>query len=255
MNPDTVSSDLSQIISSDLDAYGSVSAIPETIGYLRTLGIEFGYGTTSMIQWVFEHIHVYTGLPWWGSILATTLFFRAALWRPVLLGQEHSTRLNLLRVKEPMYERMTEALKTATMAKDLVGVQAAKLAMKNIESQYNVKKFMPFISFVQIPIGFGMFRILRAMSDLPVPSLESGGVLWFTDLSVSDPWYILPFMGTLSMLATMRVCFSSLPPVSPRLRHVAANAMAGHEPLQHPPATASPEDDDHGPHARRPALH
>lgn len=204
-HPDTVTSDLSQIISSDLDAYGSVSAIPEKIGYLHTLGIEFGWGTTSILEWIFEHVHVYTGLPWWGTILATSVLLRAILWKPVLMGQEAGTRLNMLRLKEPGYARATEALKEATVSRDIIGSQAARLAMKQMEQKHGVNKFMPFISMVQIPIGFGMFRILRAMADLPVPSLENGGCLWFTDLTVPDPWYILPLIGPVAMVASMRV--------------------------------------------------
>lgn len=205
VHPDTVSTDLSQIITSDLDAYGSVSAIPETIGYLHTLGIEFGFGTTSMLQWLFEHIHVYSGFPWWGSILATSIVIRAALWKPSVMAQEASTRLTMMKQKEPDYDKAVEGLKVAMASRDQVGMSAMKMVMKNLEQKHGVNKLLPFINFIQIPIGFGMFRIIRAMAELPVPSLENGGCLWFTDLTVPDPYYILPLLGPVSMLATMRV--------------------------------------------------
>lgn len=205
VHPDTVAADLSQIITSDLDAYGSVSAIPEKIGYLHTLGIEFGYGTTSMIQWMLEHVHVYSGLPWAGSILATTLVIRALIWKPVMMGQEATTRMSIMKQKEPRYEKCLEAQKQAMTTRDQIGAQAARRAMAEIEQKYGVNKFLPFINFLQLPIGFGMYRVLRAMADLPVPSLEAGGYLWFTDLSIPDPTYILPIVGPLSMFVTMRV--------------------------------------------------
>ncbi|CAG5929147.1 unnamed protein product [Menidia menidia] len=37
------------------------------------------------------------------------------------------------------------------------------------------------------------------MAYLPVPSLQTGGALWFTDLSAADPFYILPFAVTGTM--------------------------------------------------------
>ena len=40
--------------------------------------------------------------------------------------------------------------------------------------------------------GFGAFRCLRGMTTLPVPGLSTEGWAWFTDLTVSDPYYILP---------------------------------------------------------------
>ncbi|KAK8048049.1 mitochondrial export translocase [Apiospora saccharicola] len=47
-----------------------------------------------------------------------------------------------------------------------------------------------------------MFRLLRAMAALPVPSLETGGIAWFTDLSVYDPTYALP-MATAVLAVAM----------------------------------------------------
>ncbi|KAK8067342.1 YidC/Oxa1 family membrane protein insertase [Apiospora hydei] len=49
-----------------------------------------------------------------------------------------------------------------------------------------------------------MFRLLRAMGALPVPSLETGGVAWFTDLSVYDPTYMLPLATALVTVAMFR---------------------------------------------------
>lgn len=158
-----------------------------------------------MIQWLLEHVHVYSGFPWWASILATSLLIRACLWKPIMLGQEHTTRLNILRRTEPGYERATEAWKESMVNKDVLAGQAAKAAMKALEEKHKVNKKLMFVNMIQLPIGFGMYRILKAMSDLPVPGLETGGLLWITNLTVPDPWYILPFVGPLTLMATMRV--------------------------------------------------
>jgi YidC/Oxa1 family membrane protein insertase len=37
------------------------------------------------------------------------------------------------------------------------------------------------------------------MSNLPVESLKAGGILWFTDLTVPDPYFILPVVTCLSL--------------------------------------------------------
>jgi len=37
-----------------------------------------------------------------------------------------------------------------------------------------------------------------------------GGILWFPDLSVADPYYILPVFTAVTMLITMEVCISYL---------------------------------------------
>lgn len=52
---------------------------------------------------------------------------------------------------------------------------------------------------VSAPIFFSYFVGLRRMVNAPVEALESGGLMWFADLTSKDPYFILPAMtcGTL----------------------------------------------------------
>lgn len=43
------------------------------------------------------------------------------------------------------------------------------------------------------------------MANLPVPSLQTGGLLWFQDLTLSDPTYILPLVVTATMWGVLEV--------------------------------------------------
>lgn len=58
---------------------------------------------------------------------------------------------------------------------------------------------------LQAPIFVSFFIALRKMADLPVPSLQTGGLWWFTDLTASDPFYILPIAVTGTMFAILEV--------------------------------------------------
>ena len=64
------------------------------------------------------------------------------------------------------------------------------------------------ILLLQVPIFFSVFFGLRKMAYLPVESLRTGGILWFTDLTVPDPFYALPLMTMASLLATLEVWFN-----------------------------------------------
>lgn len=46
--------------------------------------------------------------------------------------------------------------------------------------------------FAQTPIFLSMFWGLRGMTSAPVESMKTGGLLWFPDLTMADPYYILP---------------------------------------------------------------
>lgn len=43
------------------------------------------------------------------------------------------------------------------------------------------------------------------MANLPVPSLQTGGLLWFQDLTLSDPTYVLPLIVTATMWGVLEV--------------------------------------------------
>ena len=44
------------------------------------------------------------------------------------------------------------------------------------------------------------------MAQLPVESMATGGLGWFADLTVYDPYFVLPVASALTMLVTIEVC-------------------------------------------------
>ncbi|VDP86906.1 unnamed protein product [Echinostoma caproni] len=53
---------------------------------------------------------------------------------------------------------------------------------------------------IQIPIFLSVFAGIRGMTSVPVPSMREGGLAWFTDLTVPDPFYALPLISMGSIL-------------------------------------------------------
>ena len=60
-----------------------------------------------------------------------------------------------------------------------------------------VKNVLP--GMIQMPIFISMFLGLRKMANLPVPSMETGGILWFENLTMMDPFYMLPVLTSCSL--------------------------------------------------------
>ena len=46
---------------------------------------------------------------------------------------------------------------------------------------------------------------IREMANVPIESMKTGGMLWFTDLTVPDPYYVLPVLSCASFMATIEV--------------------------------------------------
>lgn len=54
-------------------------------------------------------------------------------------------------------------------------------------------------------IFMSMFFAIRGMAYLPVKSLETGGIFWFTDLTVADPFFVLPLITATSLMIHIRI--------------------------------------------------
>ncbi|KAK0652731.1 60Kd inner membrane protein-domain-containing protein [Cercophora newfieldiana] len=182
--------------------------VPETIGFLKTLGLDYGWGPTSMMQWCLEHIYVYTGLPWWASLGVLAVAIRAAIFKPSLTATAMGQKLQDAR-KNPRYEA---ALARARDVSDQFAAMAARQEVAQIHKAVGFKMWKTLVPFVNIPIGYGMFRLFRGMAALPVPSLVDGGLLWFQDLSIPDPLFILPMITSLIMFQSLRISWPYMAP-------------------------------------------
>lgn len=172
----------------ELSSYSTVP--PDTIGYLKSLGLDYGIGPTSLLEWVLEHIHVWGHLPWWSSIVATALLLRVAAFPLMLKSADAVAKMAAVQtVTAPIRERM----KQAQLNRDTLAVQTAQQELMQVFRSVGINPFSAFLPVVvQIPFGYATFKLTRAMASLPVPGLENAGILWFTDLTVADPYFILP---------------------------------------------------------------
>lgn len=175
--------------------------MPEHIGYLKEIGLDYGFGPTAMIEWTLEHIHIYMGLPWWGAIAATAVLMRAVTFPLYLKSADQAARNQaLLPVTKPISER----LQAAQRAGDQTGVMQAWTDLNATRKRAGLSytaQFTPML--VQSVLGFCSFKLMRGMANLPVPGMKEGGFGWITDLTVSDGYLLLPAM----MAGAMHVMF------------------------------------------------
>ena len=179
-----------------------INSIPEHIGYLKDLGLDFGLGPTSLIEYVIEHLHMWTGMPWWASIIATGLLIRLALAYPMLGASDTATKIqNLKHVAAPIQRKKLQY----QAAGNSMESAKAKAELDKLYKDNGVDARKAFIPFIQIPFGFGCYRLIKGMAALPVPGLAAESVVWLQDLTVADPYFILPALAAGMMYLTFKV--------------------------------------------------
>jgi YidC/Oxa1 family membrane protein insertase len=163
--------------------------VPEQIGFLKYLGLDYGWGPTAGMEWLLEHIHVLAGTPWWGSIILTTIFVRAVLFKAYMNASDNAAKLATIK---PLTLPLTKEMQAAQMNGNTEKVMQLRTELQLINKRAGISIIRSFIPMLQVFTGYGMFVLLRGMSRLPVPGLETGGILWFHNLTIADPYLIMP---------------------------------------------------------------
>ncbi|RFU30746.1 hypothetical protein B7463_g5613, partial [Scytalidium lignicola] len=184
--PEITSSSLEQATEFSSDA---LHQIPEQIGYLKSLGLEYGWGPTSAMEYILEHVHVYAGTPWWASIALTAALVRVVMLKPYVDAASNSAKLATVKpIIDPIRNEMTQA----RVAGDTTRMMSLRQDITRINKRAGIQTWKSFVPLVQVFAGFGTFILLRGMAKLPVPGLETGGALWFYNLTYPDPYMIIP---------------------------------------------------------------
>ncbi|KAJ6784827.1 hypothetical protein PWT90_06807 [Aphanocladium album] len=201
---------------SDLSAFGGGSGgrtaaeildlSPNELGYLHELGLDFGFGPTTAMQWLLENIHVSTGLGWGMSIVASAFALRGLMLIPHILQMRNGGRTALMQ-SDPRAVEMNRLMKEA-LADGVNGMekrQQATVIGNLLKKEYGVNNKNMLWLFVQFPFTIGLFKLVRQMGNLPVPGMETAGFAWFTDLTVRDPYFLLPALATGVMILSLQI--------------------------------------------------
>lgn len=169
---------------------------------LAELGLA-NYTPVGLIQNLLEFMHVDVGLPWWGAIVVGTVLARLAVFPVMVKGQREAAKLNNVL---PEMTKLTNRLNEAKRSGNKFEFAKAYSDLTLFQNQKGINPLRGFlVPLVQAPVFISFFIALRKMAYLPVPSLQTGGLLWFTDLTAADPFYILPLAVTGTMILVLEL--------------------------------------------------
>jgi len=141
------------------------------------------------------------GIPWWLSIAILTVIVRSLLF-PLTIRQVKSMRA--MQDLKPEMDRIRAKYKDNRQKQQ-----------EELMKLYQERKVNPFGSclplLVQMPIFIAMFYVIRGFGETH-ESFTEGGILWFQDLSVQDPFYILPVLSAVTMLAASEITSKNIDP-------------------------------------------
>ncbi len=130
------------------------------------------------------------GAPWWFSIVMLTVVVRTLLF-PLTFRQVKNMR--------KMQELKPDMDEIRARHKDDSRKQQQEIMKLYQERKVNpLGGCLPLV--VQIPIFIVLYYTIKKFEALE--SFTGGGLLWFKDLTVADPYFILPIVYVLTMMAS-----------------------------------------------------
>ena len=146
------------------------------------------------VESILVHIHDFTGLPWYGTIICSTLAFRLSflpIVRKQILASENFKKASSDRQKASKLWEKTKGHRTFNSMK--IYLQTLHAIKKKHDVRFLPLFFNPI--FIQIPAFITFFMTMRRMirhADTTTSELATGGILWFDNLTIPDETFLLP---------------------------------------------------------------
>ena len=156
---------------------------------------------TNLLGSGLEYFHDSWGLAWWLSIAVLTVIVRSLLF-PLTIKQVKSMRA--MQDLKPDMDRIR-----AQYSNNRQKQQEELMKLYQERSVNPLGGCLPIL--VQMPIFITMFYVIRSFG-VEHPSFSSGGILWFKDLTVADPTYLLPIISAVTMFAASEITAKNLDP-------------------------------------------
>jgi len=178
--------------------YPTTSSAPEIItsspdsGTMEVVGEmtvkALGSWPSDYALWTINAIHTGLDIPFWMAIAGTTFAIRTALLPISILTMKHAARMQKAKPEiDVLQNRMKQ-----DQSDDPNKLAMYQSQMAAVLEKHKVKPFLIFLfPLCQLPIFTSMFFGLQRLGT-HYPDATNGGMLWFTDLTVADPYYILP---------------------------------------------------------------
>jgi YidC/Oxa1 family membrane protein insertase len=153
-----------------------------------------------LLNWINET----AGLPCYAySIVGTTLAFRVLLFPLFVKGQRNSSRMAHCQPElKKLMEQMDKQKGNVDQAAQLRYTQQVKALFKKYDCSFFGSLVAPLAS---APMFMSFFFGLKNAPEIFPELLATGGMLWFPDLTVPDPYVIMPVLSATTFLLMTEV--------------------------------------------------
>ncbi|KAM3721846.1 Mitochondrial inner membrane protein OXA1L [Dirofilaria immitis] len=173
-----------------------------SISTVDNVGFFSWYSPASWYRICLEFIHNHFDLPWFASIICTTLCLRLGFLRATLFLQRFAP-------KKMMHDETLKMFgEKKKEAREIIRSKALYRKISHDENvyidTYNLRSSNRYYYFVLNSILFvSQYRGITLMAENNFPGWNTGGALWFLDLTTTDPNFLVPALSSVLIGCTL----------------------------------------------------
>uniref|UniRef100_A0A1A9W7L8 Membrane insertase YidC/Oxa/ALB C-terminal domain-containing protein n=1 Tax=Glossina brevipalpis TaxID=37001 RepID=A0A1A9W7L8_9MUSC len=237
--------------------FNSTVSPVETTGFIANIWQSISNSTpVAYVQQSLVDIHDFTGLPWWASIVMSTILFRSIVTLPLTIYQ-HKITARLEKISIEMLGLVNELKKEANLA--MKTFQWTEQQTRTLRKQWKTLVIRdnchPAKTFIvlwgQIPLWIFQSAALRNLvymlpnptslqAQIVVTEMTLGGFGWIPNLTEVDNSYILPVILGIINLAIIEIQSMVRTRPATRFQNVITNIFRGLSLLMIPVACTVP---------------
>ena len=208
-----------QPISGDENNVGETTTLGELVNPGALEGLDpsvdlLGYYPTDLAVRAIDALHLTTGLEWWQSIALFTIMLRISTLPLGISAMKNGVRFTKMKPELDVIMEKLRSAKEASMDEQM----RLRKEYKDLLARNDVKMWKNFVMpLIQLPVFMSCFFGLRKMVEI-YPSMQEGGIMWFTDLTAADPYYALPIACSAMMLGTIELGGETGTPMQPGVK-------------------------------------
>uniref|UniRef100_A0A0K0DZ62 Membrane insertase YidC/Oxa/ALB C-terminal domain-containing protein n=1 Tax=Strongyloides stercoralis TaxID=6248 RepID=A0A0K0DZ62_STRER len=170
---------------------------------LSELSLFSWYTPTSYLRYGMEWCHLNFDMPWWSTIMASTVALRLLLiYLPIISRRNAAIQSKYRNEMKEFNDQMQEA----KLQGDHRKVQHALVKQHAFMKEKGISMWkQSLLTIGNGAVFLSQFLAIKKFTTVQYPGFETGGILWFDNLLLPDPYYILPVATAITMHITLRL--------------------------------------------------
>lgn len=161
------------------------------------------WSPASWFRLALEYVHFNIDLPWWLTVICATISLRLLMIFVPIASHRLMARVQLYK-KE--IDEFKEKMESAQRNGNFLQTMETQKELKDFLKTKNIKLYRQFV-FMSLngAIFMTQFIAVKKMADVAFPGMSTGGLYWFKDLTVPDPYYLLPLVSAITVAAVFKI--------------------------------------------------